>query len=137
MNEFESQAANLVSKRLNKPKLPWTQEELDQLLPKVKKDLEKKIEETEAEQEEPVKPLPPMTKQEALDFLWRLIETTGERTLTSRERFIFSQLLAIFEQAILAERLGKKGRFYVVSEEHIMNLMNEAKEAQKHGRKQE
>lgn len=105
-------------------RIPWTHEELQGLIPK----LDKKLSEVEAEQEEEIKPLPPMTTTECLDFFWRFMDIAAERPLTQRECFIHGQLLAIYQQAVLAESMGKKGRYYVIPEESIAKLVKEKDE---------
>ena len=101
--------------------LPWTHEQIQALLPK----LEKSLKETEASQEEEVRGLPAMTKEEAKDYIFRIMDYAAERPLTQREIFIHGQLLCCFEMAVMAETLGKKGRYFVVSEEHINKLMQQ------------
>ena len=104
-------------------RMPWTQEELDAFLPKLKKE----IEQAEADYED-VKPLPPMTVEECADYLLRLIDRAKTRTLNESECFFHGQLLSVFQQAVRAETLGKKGRFFVISEADI-NRMMKAKDA--------
>jgi hypothetical protein len=96
--------------------LPWTRAELNQLLPKI----EASIAEIAATQEEPVKGLPPLTSQECLDLFFRILDIAATRPLTQRECFIHGQLLAQYKGAIIAETLGKPGRYYVVSEEEVI-----------------
>ena len=98
-------------------RVPWTHKELQELIP----EMEKRLEETEAEQEEEVKPLPPMSVEECKTLLYRLMEYASERPLTARERFLHGQLLAQFQQAVMAEMLTKVkgGRFYCISEEMV------------------
>lgn len=103
-------------------RVPWTHEELQVLIPK----LEAKLKAVEDEEGGDVKPVPPLTKDECLDYFWRLMDSAAVRPLNKQEIFIHGQLLAQFEQAILAERLGKKGRYYVIPEDKIMGMLNDA-----------
>jgi hypothetical protein len=95
-------------------RLLWTHDELDAAIPKITA----KIGEIEAE-EEAARPLPPMTVEECLTFANRFLETAGERVLSHSERFMFGQLLSILVQAVRAEMLGKKGRYFCLSEADI------------------
>lgn len=81
------------------------------------------MEATEAAAEQEVRPLSPMTVDEALDYLVRLIELASGRPLSERESILHGQLLACYEMAIRAEMLGKKGRYYVLSEDKIKAMM--------------
>lgn len=106
---------------------PWTREDLEYLIPKV----ERQLAETEEEQrklqlpgQEEVKPLPPMTSEECLEYLSRLMDYAVERPLTARERFLHDSLLCQFQQASIAEALGKKGRFYLIDENNLMKIIN-------------
>lgn len=102
---------------------PWTHEELQALIP----ELEREIAQTEAEQKEEVRPLPPMTVEEATQFFYRLMDIAATRPLTQRECFMHGQLLACFQYAVRAETLGKKGRFFVLSEEQINQMVEKKK----------
>lgn len=104
---------------MSNKRVPWTRQELDALLPKI----EKRIAEAEAEQEEQVKPLPPLTVAECLEYFNRFMDIAAERPLTSRECFTHGQLLSQFQQATQAEMLGKKGRYYVINEANIVELL--------------
>lgn len=97
----------------------WTFEEIEAFIPKLKQELE----ETEAEFEGKVKGFPPMTKEEAKDYLLRLGNLAEERPLTKEEAFAHGQLLCVYEQSIRAEMLGKKGRYFCISEEQIKNMV--------------
>jgi hypothetical protein len=101
-------------------RLPWTPEELEKLIPKVKASLE----ELEAEDED-IRPLAPMTAEECKELFFRLLNTAITRMLTKNEIDILSQLLACFEMAIRAETLGKKGRYIVLHEDDIKRLVEE------------
>lgn len=102
---------------------PWTREELSQMLPPLQ-DLLEQIEKEEAEVGNEIRPVPPLTKEEAVGYLTNLVEHGKNRNLTRQECFMHGQLLAQFEQAIIAEHLGKKGRYYVIPEDKIMELAN-------------
>lgn len=97
---------------------PYTLEELETILPV----LEERLAETEEENPD-AQPLPPMTAGECMEFFKRLLDYAGERPLTKQECFIFGQLLAQFRQATMAEVLGKKGRYYCISENQIAELV--------------
>lgn len=108
-------------------RVPWTREDLEYLIPKI----ERELTETEEEQrklqlpgQEEVKPLPPMTSGECLEYFCRLMDSSVERPLTARERFLHDSLLAQFKQASVAEALGKKGRYYLIDEQDIMHILN-------------
>ena len=98
--------------------LPWTLEELNAVLPAMKRE----IEQTEAESG--CKPLLPMTVDEARDYLLRLFDKSG---LPDSDRFLHGQLLSVFEQAVRAHTLGHKGRFFCISEEMLREQMKNAK----------
>lgn len=103
-------------------RIPWTREQLNEMIPK----LDALLAEAEASQEEEVKPMPPMTYDECFDFLLRLMDAAGERPLTQRECFMHGQLLAVFEQQVIAKTLGfKQGRYYVIPEEKLNELLKE------------
>lgn len=93
----------------------WTQAELDVLIPKV----EQRLAAMEEEWGQEVRGLGPMTPGECLDYLNRLLDHAVERPLTHQECFLHGQLMACYEMAVRAEMLGKKGRYFVVSEEQI------------------
>ena len=98
-------------------RIPWTHEELQAMIPKVAAELQ------EIESQQPgIKPIPPLAKQECMEYLYGLLDIASRRALTKEECCLLCQLMAQFEQAILAERLGKKGRFYVIPEDEIMKL---------------
>lgn len=105
---------------------PWSHEELQEMIPAMKSQLDAEMSEVEA-QEPGIKPLPPLATEECLDYFCRLLDVASERPLTREECFIHGQLLSQYAQAVIAEKMGKKGRFYVVSEEDIMKLMAEQK----------
>lgn len=105
---------------------PWTREELEYLIPQLE---EKLVEDEQSQREDQlhgqdeVKPLPPMTMDECKDYIWRMMDAAKERPLTSRECFIFGQLLQALQQCVMAEMLGKKGRYYVVSEDQTVEIL--------------
>jgi hypothetical protein len=100
---------------------PWAHEELHEFFPEAKTRLEKQIREIEANEE--ARPLPPLSKDECIKYFFRLMDAAVERPLTRKETFIHGQLLAQFEQSVLAESLGKQGRYYVISEDHIVQAV--------------
>ena len=104
----------------------WTQEELDRILPKLEKEVIK-IQEEELEDGNTIKPLGPMTKNEAMDYFNRITDTALTRPLTRQETFLHGQLLSVYEMAILAETLGKKGRYFVLSEDKLDQLIGASK----------
>jgi hypothetical protein len=100
--------------------LPWTHEELVALRARLIEEM------SEIEDDHPdIRPLPPMTKAESLGLMDALWQTSTIRPLTCDEAFMSGQLLACFEQAIRAEMLGKKGRYFVMSEDQINGMMAE------------
>lgn len=101
-------------------RVPWTREELRRLIPAV----ERQLAEIEATQEE-VRPMPPMTREEAAALIHNLLDAALTRPLTQRECFLHGQLLAVFGQACWAEALGHKGRFYVIPESMVQQLVDE------------
>jgi hypothetical protein len=82
--------------------LPWTRQELHDLLPKLKEEME------QIQQEANCRPLPPMTMDEARNFIHRLHYEAERRLLTKEETFLLSQLLAAHEMAVRANTLGMK-----------------------------
>lgn len=99
-------------------RLPWSRDELKALLPK----LESRLAEAEADNPE-CRPLPPMSLDEVFDYFDRLLSIATSRAITGSERFLFEQLLSNFRMAILAQSLGKKGRYFVLSEDDISKLI--------------
>lgn len=104
-------------------RVPWTREELDELLPKLEADLA----ELEGGQAEEVKPLGPMSVAECLDYFWRLLELAKHRPLTESECFLFGQLVNVFQQACWAEARGHKGRCFVIPEDAVQALIDSKK----------
>jgi hypothetical protein len=98
-------------------RIPYTYEELAAM----KRNLDESIE--QAEREYPnARPLPPMTRLEAEDLIMRWIDTAVTRQLTADEAGLMGQLLACYRMGIQAEMLGKKGRYFVLSEAEIERL---------------
>lgn len=102
--------------------IPWTHEELQAAIPKLEKGLDQIVAE-EAEQGNEVKPLPAMTFEECREYFDRIMDIASERPLTKSECFIHGQLLCCFEMAVRAEMLGKKGRYFVFSQESIEQML--------------
>jgi hypothetical protein len=100
----------------------WTQAELDELLPS----LDARIATIESLSPN-FRPLPPMTVEEALGRFAALFDIAGKRPLTDDERFLGEQLLSVFAMAVRAETLGKKGRYFCMSQEQVeMELRGDA-----------
>jgi hypothetical protein len=95
-------------------KSPWTHEELGAM----KRRLAERCNQTE-ERRPNIRPVPPMTEAEAAELLQALAETALARVLTEDEVFLHGQLLAAYRMAVRASMLGRKGRYYVLSEEDI------------------
>lgn len=104
-------------------RIPWTHEELQAMLPRVEAQLEKAEEEAKAEGAT-LKPLPPLTEEECKQYFWRLMDSAADRPLTLDECGLHGQLLAQYEQAVMARCLGKKGRYYVISEDNVLEMMS-------------
>lgn len=100
---------------------PWTHEELEKLVPRI----EKELDDTEAQYEGKVKPLPKLSQQECLDYFFRLMNIAAERPLTQEECFIHGQLLNVYRQTVMAEMLGKgkESRYMVISEDDMAQLL--------------
>jgi hypothetical protein len=99
-------------------RFPLTHDEVEALIPILEEDLAA----IEAEHED-ARPLPAMTAEESKGRLLRLIGVATTRPLTRSEDFLCGQLLACYAMAIRAEMLGKKGRYFVVSEDDIADLL--------------
>ena len=103
-----------------KDRIPWTREELRAMLPRV----EEKLDEAEAcFAPGAVRPLSPMTVSEARELILSQIHLSTSRILTAEESHLAGELLAVFEMAVRAEMLGKRGRYFVVSEDQIDGMM--------------
>lgn len=92
----------------------WTYEELEAM----KAGLLEGIERTERENPN-IRPLPPLEEGEARSLLQTLAETATYRLLTVDEEFLVGQLLSVFRMAVIADAMGKKGRYFVVSREDM------------------
>ncbi len=103
----------------------YTREKLDVLIPKLEGLLSDAETRARDDGTGEITGMPPMTRSEAMDFLHRLMELAHQRPLTLAECFMHGQLMNVFEQAIRAEMLGKKGRYFVVSEEQLSQLTGE------------
>jgi hypothetical protein len=101
----------------------WTIEELDGL----KHRLERSINRTEEEFPN-LRGLPPMTEDEAKDMLLAFIDTATTRPLTVDESALCEQLVCQFRMAVQAQMLGRKGRYYVLSEDEISKLMKKTEQ---------
>lgn len=101
---------------------PWTHEELQAMIPVLESKLQKQ-EDLAATNGEELKSIPPLTRDECLEYFFRLLDTASKRPLTLQECGLHGQLLAQFEQSAMALALGKSGRFYVISEERIMQML--------------
>lgn len=96
-------------------KQPWTIEELQDKF-------KAQFEVLEFEYPE-ARGLPPMTTKDALWFLNQIIETAYNRTLTTEEIFLHSQLLCNLTMAAKAEALGYKGRVFLITEDEFKERM--------------
>ncbi len=103
-----------------KPRIPWTREELELLIPRI----ESKLSAVEAEHPN-ARPLSPMTVAEAEAFFNRLLDLAWSRPLTQEERFLHGQLVAVYRSAVIAETLGHRGRFFVIPESAIDGMLKE------------
>ncbi len=102
-------------------KIPLTHEELQRLIPR----LEKSIEDIVAEQPHEVRGLPPMTVEECESYFYGLTDIAAQRPLTQAECFMHGQLMCCYRMAIQAEMLGKKGRYFVFSEDEIRKKLGQ------------
>jgi len=102
-------------------KLPWTHAELAEL----KRSMGKRLESTEAERVN-VRPLPPLSEQEAHDLLNSIIDRAFDRALDSDECFLHGQALACYRMAIEVRMLGREGRYFVLSEADIERAAKKA-----------
>jgi hypothetical protein len=97
---------------------PWTLDEVREFLPVLKQ----RVEEHEA-MDENIRPLPPMNGEECEEMFFRISELALERPLTLAEHCLLGQVMANYRFAIRAETLGKKGRYFVLSEDDITKMM--------------
>ncbi len=101
---------------------PYTFAELKKLIPK----LDKKLEEDQLEFN--AKGLPPMNVEDCKELFYGLMDIAHHRPLKKNECFLHGQLLAAFEQAVMAQMLKKNNeRYYVVSETQIQKMFNDLK----------
>lgn len=68
-----------------------------------------------------------MDEETAHDLILALGETAAERLLTADEAFLLGQLLASLRMAIEARMLGKRGRYYVISEAQFKEQLERQK----------
>lgn len=92
---------------------PWTHEELAAL----RRRLTKRLEDAEAENPD-LRPLPPMTEEECRETLLAF----GDQLPPDADSMLFGQLLAQYRQAIEARMLGRRGRYFVISEADLERL---------------
>lgn len=107
-------------KKTQSSRMPWTNEQIQALVPI----LDDEMREIESECEG-IRPLPAMLLDEARDLVLRFIHQAESRQLTNFEATIMGQLLSVFEQAVRADMLGKKGRYFVISEDDVTKMMEE------------
>lgn len=96
---------------------PWTYEELQQMLGTVTKQIE--ISEAENPNARPVLPL---SEEEAFGLIFKLVGLAEARALTGDEVFLFGQLIANYRMSVEARMLGRKGRYFVISEAQLEKL---------------
>lgn len=77
---------------------------------------------TEAEYSN-ARPIPALSEDESREQIDALLDIAAERALTNDECFLFGQLLAQYRMSIEARMLGRKGRYYVLSEEDVLRSM--------------
>jgi hypothetical protein len=73
------------------------------------------LEKTEANHPN-IRPLPPLDEEESRAYIDGILDLAGERALTTDECFLMGQLMAAYCMAIEARMLGRKGRYYMISE---------------------
>jgi hypothetical protein len=93
---------------------PYTHEELRELRERLQVRL-KAIEEERPN----IRPLPPMTEEEAKTLLLDLIGAGTQRLLTQDESFMAGQLLSAFCMGVEARMLNRPGRYFVMSEADV------------------
>ena len=100
-----------------KGRLPYSLAELRAMIPRLEAGL------AEIESEFPnARPVPPLAADEVLELLHGLMGAAASRSLTRDEIFLHGQLLCSYKMAVQAETLGKKGRYFVVSEEDLHRM---------------
>lgn len=96
----------------------YTRDQLDNVLQKTKTEMEA------FESEFPtVRPLPAMTAEECEDMFDRLMDQAEQRPLTREECFLHGQIVTCFLHAVRAETLGKPGRYFCVSEDDVVSIV--------------
>jgi hypothetical protein len=95
---------------------PWTRAELKAMLPSI----EARIAEYQAERPN-ARPLPPMSVEECQDMFCALLDIATTRPLTEDECFLHGQIEAVYRMAVRAEALGYEGRYFVISEQDILD----------------
>lgn len=103
------------------PPTPYTIEDLRRLLPYIKDRIQQMARPN-------ARPLPKMTVEECMEMHVRLMDIAGERALTLDECFLHGQLMSQYRQAVTAEVLGKKGRYYVISEDDVAEMVQQQKD---------
>ena len=104
-------------------RVPYSLDELRARIPSLKGKIEAH-ERDEASLGNDVRPCGPLTVAEARDLLLDLAGLAEERPLTRSELHLHGQLLCVYEQAVRAEMLGKKGRYFVIPESSLRNLLH-------------
>jgi hypothetical protein len=97
---------------------PYTRQQLDEALPRI----ESRLRATEAIFRD-ARPLPAMTIEECHDLFCRLMDHAQRRPLSDAECFIHGQLISVFKQAVTAETLGRPGRYFCVSEDDVVSIV--------------
>lgn len=96
-------------------RLHWTQEELKQVRARLKAEVIAQESLAPAD----AKPLPPMTVDEARDWIGLILTIAEQWPLTPSEAHLHGQLLCIFMHAVRAETLGRRGRYFVIHESEV------------------
>jgi len=111
---------------------PYSFEELRRVIPSLKHDIES-MEREEAALGNIARPCGPLTLAEAREFLLDLVGAAESRPLTRAEVFLHGQLLCVYEQAVRAEMLGKSGRYFVIPEAALQDLIKSHPPGENHG----
>ena len=101
------------------PRPMMTIDELELLLPKVRSRMGR------AEMQYGCQGIPPMTADEAKLRITRMVDESESRLLTAQEVFLLGQLIGTFEQAVAAEALGLKGRWFCVHESGLQKIIEQ------------
>jgi hypothetical protein len=104
------------------PNAPWTLAELETMLAANLA----RIRRAEADYPE-ARPVPPLAVAECRELLLALADRAQWDTLEDEEVFLCGQLVQQFEQAVRAETLGYKGRYYCMSEAQLEQLLQQEK----------